>query len=129
MRRRNRGSRPESPRGLGRAIRYLGRYRRTAGIAYGALIVATLAQLMVPQLVQNIIDAVANGVLATRVLELPAQAQTFAAEQLGQTVEEITQTSEAAVTALIWAGVLIVVFALVRGLTAFSSAYMGEKAS
>ncbi|MDX1438012.1 MAG: ABC transporter ATP-binding protein, partial [Anaerolineales bacterium] len=46
-----------------------------------------------------------------------------------QTVEEITQSSEAAVTALVWAGVLIVVFALVRGLTAFSSAYMGEKAS
>ena len=34
-----------SPRGLGRAIRYLFRYRRETGIAYGAMIIATLAQL------------------------------------------------------------------------------------
>ena len=126
---RRRRSESDSQPGLGRAIRYLGRYRRTTGIAYGALIVATLAQLMVPQLVQNMIDAVTDGFTASRVLELPAQIQGAAAEQMGQSLAELTQTSEGAVRALLWAGALILVFALVRGLTAFSSSYMGEKAS
>ena len=125
-RRRNRS---ESKPGLGRAIRYLGRYRRMTGIAYGTLIIATLAQLMVPQLIQNIIDAVTDGFVAARILELPAQVQPLAAAGVGQSLEELAQTSESAVSALLWAGALILVFALVRGLTAFSSAYMGEKAS
>jgi ATP-binding cassette subfamily B multidrug efflux pump len=51
-------------RSLLRAIGYLGRQRSAALIAYGALVVATLAQLAVPQLVQNIIDAVTRGVTA-----------------------------------------------------------------
>src|SRR5262245_41122725 len=46
---------------LGRAIRYTGRYRGLAVIAYGALLIATAAQLMVPQLVQNIIDTIQRG--------------------------------------------------------------------
>jgi ATP-binding cassette subfamily B protein len=99
------------------------------GIAYGTLIIATLAQLMVPQLIQNIIDAVTDGLVAARILELPAQVQPLAAAGVGQSLEELALTSESAVSALLWAGALILVFALVRGLTAFSSAYMGEKAS
>ena len=43
--------------GLGRAIRYLGRYKRAVLLAYTSLLVSTGAMLMVPQLVQNIIDA------------------------------------------------------------------------
>ena len=36
---------------LRRAIGYLGRYKTMTFIAYGALVVATLSQLIVPQLV------------------------------------------------------------------------------
>ena len=55
--------RPQGPGGggLGRAIRYLRYQRRPAILAYGALIIATLAQLAVPQLVQNMINAVTSG--------------------------------------------------------------------
>src|SRR5579859_2178593 len=46
---------------LWRAIRYIGRYRDLAFIAYGSLFVATAAQLMVPQLLQAIIDTLVGG--------------------------------------------------------------------
>src|SRR5579859_7222310 len=46
---------------LVRAIRYVGRHRRLALLAYGSLFVATAAQLVVPQLVRVIIDAVVGG--------------------------------------------------------------------
>ncbi len=127
MRRRN-GPR-SSPRGLGRAIRYLGHYKREAGLAYGALILATLAQLAVPQLVQNIIDAVTQGVIASQVLALPDQVQSPAAGRLGLSLEQLAANRDGAGSALLWAGGLILVFALIRGLFAFTQAYMGERAS
>ena len=60
------GGRPQrdagAPRGgLRRTLVYLGRQRGTTIAAYGALVIATLAQLAVPQLVQNMIDAVTQG--------------------------------------------------------------------
>ena len=51
--------------GLGRAIKYLGHYKRLTALAYSFLFISTAAQLAVPQLVQNIIDAVTNGVIAS----------------------------------------------------------------
>ncbi|HZQ99513.1 MAG TPA: hypothetical protein VFC93_11940, partial [Chloroflexota bacterium] len=45
---------------LGRAMRYLGRYRRLAALAYASLLVSSAAQLAVPQLVQSIVDTVAR---------------------------------------------------------------------
>jgi ATP-binding cassette subfamily B protein len=118
-----------SPRSLGRAIRYLGRYRREAGIAYGAMLIATLAQLAVPQLIQNIIDTVTEGFIALQVLDLPEQFRALAVDSLGLTIDELVANRDGAVTALVWAGALIVVFATVRGLFAFTRAYMGERAS
>ncbi len=50
--------------GLRRAIGYLRNQKRPAIYAYGALIVATLAQLAVPTLVQNMIDTITNGFTA-----------------------------------------------------------------
>jgi ATP-binding cassette subfamily B protein len=114
---------------LGRAIRYLGHYKKEAGLAYGALMIATLAQLTVPQLVQNILDELTNGLIASRVLALPQQAQAFAAENLGLTLDQLALNRDGAASAIIWAGVLIVLFAVVRGIFAFTNAYMGEKAS
>ena len=114
---------------LPRAIRYLLRYRREAALAYGAMLVATLAQLAVPQLVQNILDAVTQGLIASGVLGLPAQAQTLAAQRLGLSLEQLTQNRDGAQSALLSAGGLIVAFALVRGAFAFTQAYMGERVS
>ncbi|GMR11743.1 MAG: ABC transporter ATP-binding protein [Anaerolineae bacterium] len=128
MRGGRKGSRA-SPRSLGRAIRYLIRYKREAGLAYGAVIIATLAQLAVPQLVQNIFDAVTEGQIASRVLELSSDVQGLAAQQLGLTIEQLKANSQGAEGALISTGALIVIFALVRGLFSFTQAYMGERAS
>jgi ABC-type multidrug transport system fused ATPase/permease subunit len=49
---------------MGRAIRYLLRYRSLAALPYVFLVIATLAQLAVPRLVRNIIDAVTSGAIA-----------------------------------------------------------------
>ena len=57
-RRRRSGKGGGSSKTLFRAIRYIGNYRRVAIIAYAALLVATLAQLAVPQLAQSMIDAI-----------------------------------------------------------------------
>ncbi|MCK5317101.1 MAG: hypothetical protein KAJ55_04270, partial [Anaerolineales bacterium] len=57
-----------SKQNLTRAIRYLGRYKKEAGLAYGAMFIATLAQLMVPQLVQNILDSITDGMIASKIL-------------------------------------------------------------
>jgi ATP-binding cassette subfamily B multidrug efflux pump len=93
---------PAVPKGsLGRAIRYLGNHRRSALIAYGALVVATVAQLAVPQLVQNMIDAV-----------IQAGADVAAAERVIYT-----------------AAGLILVFAVLRGIFSFLQAFMSETTS
>jgi ABC-type multidrug transport system fused ATPase/permease subunit len=47
---------------LGRAIRYLNHYRRIAVAAYAALFISVAAQLAVPQLMQQIRDAITNRV-------------------------------------------------------------------
>ncbi|HEY3082178.1 MAG TPA: ABC transporter ATP-binding protein [Chloroflexota bacterium] len=88
---------------LGRAIRYLGGYRRLAALAYLSLFVSSAAQLMVPQLVQGIVDTVARSALGP-----PA-----AGAERG----------------LVLAGLLIVLFAVARGLFAFAQSYMSERVS
>jgi hypothetical protein len=49
------GPRPEGPSSLRRAVSYIGRYRKVALLAYGALFVATAAQLAVPQFLQKLL--------------------------------------------------------------------------
>ena len=56
---------------LARALRYLGRYRRVAAVAYVALFISSAAQLMVPRLVRHIIDSITDGTLANTILSLP----------------------------------------------------------
>lgn len=114
---------------LKRAIKYLGNYKRETTMAYGALMIATLAQLTVPQMVQNIIDAVTDGFMANTILDIPEQFQSIALERVGLTLEEVTANQENAVSALYWAGGLIVLFALLRGVFAFTQAYMAERVS
>src|SRR5258708_15696998 len=122
---------PPSNGGLRRSISYLFKHKRVAGIAYGALIVATFAQLAVPQLVQNMLQAVTKGSLANTVLpnllKLPALAQGLAAQQLGTTLDQLKLDQANAETLLINAGLLIVAVAVLRAVFAFVQAYMAEK--
>ncbi len=123
-------------RSLGRAIRFLGRQRRATLIAYAALLIATIAQLAVPQLVQNMIDAVTGGTVANAILSiempLPAlteAAQNLAAQQAGKTLEQLRLDQANAETLLVNAAIFIAAFAIMRGLFSFVQAYMAEKVS
>jgi len=118
------------PGGLGRAIRYLGQQRRSAIIAYSALLVATLAQLAVPQLVQNMIDAVTRGTIANTILrKVPEPFQAEAASKAATTVEQLRLDQANGEALLIKAALIIVVFAIVRGIFSFVQAFMAEKTS
>ena len=119
------GERPANKGGLGRAIRYLGKQRRSTIIAYGALVIATLAQLAVPQLVQNMINTVSYGSIA----QLPPLVRNFAGAQAGLTGDQVEAYGANAETWLITAAVLIVLFAIMRGLFSFVQSYMAEKLS
>src|SRR5512137_1725187 len=115
--------------GLGRAIRYLGHYRKMTLAAYAALLVSVGAQLMVPQLVQRILDAITRGVTAAQLAQVPAAFQPKALQALGWTPEQFALYSTGAETALITAGLLIVAFAVMRAFFSFSQNYMGERVS
>ncbi len=131
--------------GLRRAIRYLLRFRRQAVLPYLFLIVATLAQLAVPRMVRNVIDAVTEGVIARQVLagleQIPAgflgQALPRLLEALSlpadwsadQLAAEMTARQDGAPTALLTAIVAIVVFAAVRGVFAFLQVFWAERNS
>ncbi len=115
--------------GLRRAISYLGRQRRTAALAYGALIVATLAQLAVPRLVQNMINAVTEGVSANQILALPEFVQGATAQLMGTSVDALKLTAESAETLLINGVAAIVIFASLRAVFAFVQTYMAEATS
>jgi ATP-binding cassette, subfamily B, multidrug efflux pump len=129
--------RPGAPEGmgkpsfkdLGRALRYLGKQRSLAIYAYGALAIATLAQLVVPKLVQNMIDAVTRGGVANQILSLPGFAQGAAASVAGYTLEELQGAQTNAENWLITAALLIVAFAVMRGMFAFVQAFMSERVS
>src|SRR5918911_2199773 len=89
---------------LVRAVRYIGRHRELAVLAYGSLFIATAAQLIVPQLVRVIIDTVVGGL-------------------------QVQADQGSAVRALVGAMVAIVLVAAVRALFAFSQQYNAERIS
>jgi ATP-binding cassette, subfamily B, multidrug efflux pump len=89
---------------LTRALRYVGRHRRLMLLAYGALIVATAAQLIVPQLVRVMIDSVIGG---------------------AQTQSDRSRV----IQALIGAMIAIVVFSAIRAVFAFGQQYNAERIS
>lgn len=110
---------------LTRAIAYLRQHRKTTFFAYGALLIATLAQLSVPQLIKNMIDAITAG--AT--LHLPDDQRALAMQTAGKTLQDLQADNLAAETVLINAVVLILILALVRGIAAFVQGYMAENTS
>jgi ATP-binding cassette subfamily B protein len=129
----NRSGRPERPKSnfgaLRRALIYLGHYRKIMLIAYGALMIATLAQLAVPTLVRSIIDSVTNGVIATKISQVPAQFLPAALKQLNWTPDQFVSYRDNSQSALIAAGVAIIVFATVRGFFSFLQAFNAERLS
>lgn len=137
---------PAIPRGtMGRAVRYLWNSPIEALLPYVFLLIATIAQLAVPRLVSNILDAVISGVRAPMMLDvLKKIPENFMVQALPKILEAlnlpmdwsqtqlITQLNADktnAPTLLVQAGIAIVVFAIVRGLFAFLQAYWAERNS
>lgn len=140
-----RRERTKSKGGMGRAIKYLTNYRREAALPYVFLIIATLSQLAVPNMIRRVIDAVTSGYIADQVLgaldKIPASLMGAAlprmlevmkypadltAEQLKvQLAADVANAPPALINALI----LIVIFAVLRGVFAFLQAYWAEKNS
>ena len=113
---------------LGRAVRFLGHYRKVTIYAYAALLLSTVAQLLVPQMVQNILDAITHGMMAQQLAGATPEAQAAALAQAGMTAEQLQQATTNPYTALYWALALILIFAGMRGLFAFAQSYMSELA-
>lgn len=124
-----RGRPAANPSTLIRAIKYIGHYRRLAAIAYGSLFVATAAQLMVPQLVQSIIDQVVKSFVASQILALPAALQAPAAQKIGTTVAQAQANQGGATAAIAAIMVGIAGFAALRALSSFSQSFNAERMS
>lgn len=133
--------------GMRRSLAYLSHYQAQAALPYVFLIIATLAQLAVPRLVRNVIDAVTSGYAAGQVLpnldKIPSQ---FASAAVPKIIEALkldlpastsmdqlkaflSQQRDGAPNAILQAGLIIVGFAVVRGLFAFLQAYWAERNS
>ncbi len=134
------------PKGvMGRSLKYLTKLGWPAFLPYLFLIIASLAQLAVPRLVRNIIDAVTQGVIAQQVLDGLSQIpEAFASQALPRILEflnlpasysqeqlttHLTTQQADAPGLLISAGIFIVVFAVLRGLFAFLQAFWSERNS
>jgi ATP-binding cassette subfamily B protein len=118
---------------LGRAIRYLGKYRSLAYLPYIFLFISTLAQLMVPRMVRNIIDSVTQGVTAQAIVpqieRIPAGILPQLLDRLGMTEAQLMNSYNNAERLLINAGIAILIFAVVRGLFAFLQTFFAERNS
>src|SRR5206468_8489105 len=77
--------------GLKRARIYLGHYPRIMVVAYGSLILATLAQLVVPSLIRNIIDTVTNGVIAQKIMAAPVAFQSQIEKALNYSHQQVVE--------------------------------------
>jgi ATP-binding cassette subfamily B protein len=122
----SRGRPKMSNAALKRAIRYVNQYPKVTIGAVIAMVIATLAQLAVPQLLQEIIDTITSSVLNQTILDLPENIQTFAAQQLGLDLAVAQQELNGAERAIIIAGLIIVAFAIARGFFAFAQTYLSQ---
>jgi ATP-binding cassette subfamily B protein len=130
---------------LKRVVRYLGHYKRQAVLPYLFLMVATMAQLAVPRMVGNLIDAVVQGATTRQVMaaleQIPAAFLPQALPRIleafglpaGWTAEQLQAHLESvqadAPRALAMAGAAILIFAVVRGLFAFLQVFWSERNS
>lgn len=118
---------------LGRSIQYLGRYRWQAIIPYLFLVVATLAQLMVPKMLGNIIDAVTQGSVANAIVPrmdtIPSTILDQILEAMDTTQAQLVFNYENAERLLITSALAILVFAILRGVFAFLQTFTAERNS
>lgn len=112
MLRDRRGGARAGLRNLGRALRFVFRHRRVALIATVSLFLSIGAQLMVPQMVQNILDAVTHGLTLQQTGGATEPAALAAVQQ-----------------AMVWSFLLILAFGVMRGAFAFTQAFMAETLS
>jgi ATP-binding cassette subfamily B multidrug efflux pump len=139
------GGAPINRNALGRALRYLGNYRRQALIPYAFLLIATLSQLAVPRMVRAVLDAVTTGVIADTVLSKVDQIPSFVWPQVlpklleflkypadmtqAQLLDRLALDKANAPNMLLTAGAALIGFAALRGIFAFLQAYWAEKNS
>lgn len=118
---------------LTRAIQYLGRYRWQALLPYVFLVIATLAQLMVPRLLGNIIDAITQGslanVLVPRLDDIPAGMLNQILTAIDLTETQLVFSYENAERLLLTSAIAILIFAVVRGVFAFLQTFTAERNS
>jgi ATP-binding cassette subfamily B multidrug efflux pump len=128
-----------------RSVRYLTQYGRQAAMPYLFLVIATLAQLAVPAMIQRIIDAVTRGFVATQVLntlrQLPAQAAGTTLPKIlaglgypaswtqNQLVAQLNANLADAPKALLTALGAVLIFAVLRGVFAFLEVFLAQKNS
>jgi ATP-binding cassette subfamily B protein len=98
-------------------------------MSYLSLLISTGAQLMVPQVVQNLLDAVSHGLIASRLSAAPAAMLPAILEKAGMTQAQYEAARNNPENAIYWAAILILLFALARGLFAFAQSYLSEKVS
>ena len=118
-----------SMQSLGRALSYLTKYPRLTIGATIALVIATAAQLVVPQLLQQIIDTIVTSATNQGILSLPANVQAIAAERLGLDLTGAQVQLDGATRGLITASLIIVLFAIARGLFAFGQNFLSQALS
>ncbi|HID33384.1 MAG TPA: ABC transporter ATP-binding protein, partial [Anaerolineae bacterium] len=111
---------------LWRAVTYVGHYKNMTLLAYAAIFVSVAAQLMVPQMVQMILDAVTNGMIAQQLANIPSQFLPMALEKLGWTMAQYDQFSNNAETAIFWSAGLIVAFAVARAGFSFAQTFLSQ---
>ena len=132
-------------RSLIRMAKYLLKYGWLAAFPYLFLVIATIAQLAVPRLVRSIIDAVTNGVVAKTLLaQLPNIPSQYIGQALPQilgflklpanlTLDQLTSHLQIDQTnaprLLVQSGILILIFAALRGVFAFLQTYWAERNS
>ncbi len=126
-RRKRGGGRPKmNTVSLRRAIRYVRQYPKVTIGAIGAMIIATLAQLAVPQLLQEILDTITSSAISQLIVNLPAEVQNFAVNALGLDLAAAQQELNGAERAIIFAGLIIVAFAVARGMFSFAQTYLSQ---
>jgi ATP-binding cassette subfamily B protein len=101
-----------------------------ATIAYAALILATLAQLAVPQLAQNIIDAITNGHVADQFFaQVPEAMQEPAAEMIGTSIDQLKSDQDSALTIMGTATAIVVLLAIARAIASFGQSFFSQTLS
>ena len=112
---------------LKRALGYSLHHSRFMMLALASMLIGTLAQLAVPQFIQDILDNVTLALAASGMAGLnSAELDSLMAES-GFSLEQLTAAANNPLQPLVVSSVLILFFSIGRGVFAFLQAYMAEK--